>query len=401
LEYPFTSNIEDFPLIYERKINYLDSATKTLFPKSLWNKIIEFYNESGVAPRRGAHKPTITAGKVLEETRREVASLINTTENNIIFTSNRHISTTMIMMGYPWNKKDKIIISDAEHHSILVPVLTAAKKFDLTIIDIGRDQNDMFNVEKFEEKIDKSCKIVIITLVPMILGNMNPLREITKIAHDYNSIVITDCSRGMIHSKIDFDYLNCDAMIFSGCVGITGLEGVSVLCSRPELLKKLKPIISGGGAVSNATKNGYTASNYPDKFEPGLINMSAIVGLKEGINYLRKIGLDKIREYNMRLLNKLLIELRKLERVKIYGSNIKKGAPILSFNIEGLNPHDVALFLDDINKIAVRSGMQCSHPLARSLSEKGVIQVSLHLYNTPEAIDNFIETLNLIISELS
>ena len=402
MKYPFLNLLDDFPLISKKGIIYLDSITKTLFPNCLWPKIIDFYNESGVAPRRGAYRSTLYASQELDKTKIEVAKLINSEKENIIFNPNRYLSATTVMLGYPWKSGDKLIVSDMEHHSILVPALMTKRRDNIETITIGRKNNWEFDIETFENKIDRKCKFVILTLSPMVLGVKNPVKEVTKIAHDHGSYVLSDCSRAINNSKINFKELGCDAMIFSGCVGITGLDGVSFLCCKRKLQEKLVPIISGGGAVSEVTTSDFKHSSYPEKLEPGLINMGSIIALREAINYLSKNNLENIRNYNMMLANNFMSELKKIDNIEIYGPSIKeKATPVVSFNITGMNSHDVALFLDDINQIAVRSGMQCSYPLVRSLNNEGVIQVSFHFYNPPEIVDTLIETLNLIMSELS
>jgi cysteine desulfurase/selenocysteine lyase len=402
LEYPFTNYLEDFPLISKKGIIYLDSITKTLFPKPIWNNVINFYDECGVAPRRGAYKLTLYASQELEKTKNEIARLINSERENIFFSPNRYLAATTVLLGYPWKKGDKIIVSDMEHHSILIPALVAKKNHNLDIITIGRKNDWEFNIEEFENKIDKNCRFVIVTLSPMILGVKNPLEEVIKIAQDYGCYVFSDCSRAVVHSEIDFKKSNCDVMLFSGCVALTGLDGVSFVACNKQLLEELTPIISGGGAVSEVTTTDFKPSAYPEKLEPGLINMGSIVGLGEAIRYLRKIGFEKIRKYNKKLLEKMQIEIKNISKLKYYGPEAKyKANPVISFNVQDINSHDVALFLDDIGKIAVRSGMQCSYPLTRSLNKEGLIQLSLHFYNPPEIIEKVVETLNLIISELS
>ncbi len=402
LEYPFEKVQEDYPLISDKRVVYLDSATKTLPPLKIIEGIKQYYADVGVSPRRGAHHLSVLAERELEEARLKIARLINAKNENIIFTPSIPFSAATLISGYPWKRGDKILISEAEHNSILAPAFQARKRFGLSQEVVGLDHNLKLNIEDLENKIDGDCKILLATLTPMILGVKNPLKEAVKIAHEHDCYVISDITRAIIHQEIDFKKLECDALIFSSCIGIPSLEGISVICAKKELLEVIEPLTPGGGSIKEASYNGYKNNPLPDKLEAGLINMSSVISLKEAIAYIESIGLEKIRAYNLKLANTIYEELKSMKGVRLYGP--REGeleAPIVSFNIEGFHSHDISIFLDETNKIITRSGMQCSYLLSYKINERGVVQVSPHYYNTPEHASTLVNTLNLIIGELS
>ncbi|MHA1835923.1 MAG: aminotransferase class V-fold PLP-dependent enzyme [Candidatus Odinarchaeia archaeon] len=402
MDYPFENIQSEFPILYKKKTIYLDSATKTLCPQSILDVIKEYTQEVGIPPKRGGHKLAISANETLENCRKEIAHFIHAKPENIIFTPNIPMAASNLILGYSWNEGEKLIISDMEHNSIMIPALMAREKFGIKTILIGRDEKQSFDIEKLETIINEDCKILVVTLTPIILGVKNPIEKISKIAHQYGAKLITDCSRGMIHTDVDFKKLNCDALIFSSEIGVTGLGGASVICAKEEFLSELNPYVSGGGGVFRVEPNKLMFSNPPDKFEPGLLNMPSIIVLREALKFLSKIGLNKIREYNRKITKECFEDLHQIPHVKVYGPEPEeKGCPLISFSIDLLGCHDVALFLDEINNITVRSGMQCAHILAKKINENGVLQASFHLYNPPTDMQNFIESLNTIINELS
>lgn len=402
MNYPFNDLLGDFPLITDGKIIYLDSATKTLFPPKILEAIRNFYIECGLSPRRGAHKLSIYADTELEKSRTVVARLVNAERENIVFTPNLPVSAATLISGYPWKKGDKILISNMEHNSILAPTLYAKRNFGLELSVVNMDEEFKFDINDLEKKIDDSCKLLLLTFSPMILGVHNPLREAAEIAHEHGCDVISDFSRGIVHSDLNFNNINCDALLFSSCIGITGMEGASAICAKKDFLEKIEPSILGGGSIKEASYEEYKVSALPDRLEPGLVNMASIIGLREAVNYLQNIGLDRIRAYNRDLTQMCVDGLKETGKVRLYGPlNKERESPMISFNIEGFNCHDTALFLDEAGKIIARSGMQCTYPLATQLDKKGLVQVSFHFYNTPEQISIFLDTVNLIISELS
>ncbi|MEM2110137.1 MAG: aminotransferase class V-fold PLP-dependent enzyme [Candidatus Odinarchaeota archaeon] len=402
MEYPFDNILEDYPLIFKNKIVYLDSATKTLPPISLIEKIKQYYIECGISPRRGAHQLAAYAERELENSRLTVAKLVNATKDNIIFTPSIPISAATLISGYPWMRGDKLLVSSMEHNSILAPAIQAKKRFGLNLTVIKMNQDLKFDIEDFKNRINSECKILLVTLTPMILGVKNPLNDIAKIAHEHNCYVISDVTRSIIHQEINFNKLECDAILFSGCIGIPGLEGTSIICAKKDFLEILEPLTPGSGSVKEVSYEDYKHSPLPDKLEAGLINMASIISVREAINYLTTIGLEKIRAYTLNLTNMIYEKLNNMDKIKLYVPKSRGlEAPIISFNIEGFNSHDTSIFLDEMGKIITRSGMQCTYPLSSTLNEKGVVQISPHFYNTHEHVSILTDTLNLIIRELS
>ena len=384
----------DFPLLIQNNIAYLDSAATTQKPMQVINAISEYYKNANANPHRGAYKLSLESTKVYDEARKKVAKFINAkSENQIVFTRNATESLNLIAYSYGLNNlgsKDKIVLSIMEHHSNLVPWQYVSRKTGSTLEYMYINKAGEITDEEIDSKIVEGTKIVGITHVSNVLGTINPIEKIIKKAHSVGAISIVDASQSVPHMKIDVQKLDADFLVFSGHKMLAPL-GIGVLYAKSELLEKMKPFLFGGDMIEYVYEQNATFAEVPTKYEAGTQNVEGAVGLSAAIDYLNNIGMDKVQTIEKELTNYALEELQKLAFVTIYGFSNKQ-AGVISFNVNGVHPHDVASVLDSEN-VCIRSGNHCAQPLLRFMGLESTCRVSFYIYNTKEDVDKLIDAL--------
>ena len=407
----------DFPLLMQNNIAYLDSAATTQKPMQVINAIREYYKNANANPHRGAYKLSLESTKVYDEARKKVAKFINAkSENQIVFTRNATESLNLIAYSYGLNNlgsKDKIVLSIMEHHSNLVPWQYVSRKTGSILEYMYINKEGEITDEEIDSKIVEGTKIVGITHVSNVLGTINPIEKIIKKAHSVGAIAVVDASQSVPHMKIDVQKLDADFLVFSGHKMLAPL-GIGVLYAKSELLEEMKPFLFGGDMIEYVYEQNATFAEVPTKYEAGTQNVEGAVGLSAAIDYLNNIGMDKVQTIEKELTNYALEELQKLAFVTIYGSggtentetfsdsnnvrsagwnNIEnKQAGVISFNVNGVHPHDVASVLDSEN-VCIRSGNHCAQPLLRYMGLESTCRVSFYIYNTKEDVDKLIDAL--------
>ena len=387
---------KDFPILEKNNIVYLDSAATTQKPIQVINAIESFYKNSNANPHRGAYKLSVEATNVYDEARSKVAKFINAkNEKQIIFTRNATESLNMIAYCYGLEnikKGDKIVISIMEHHSNLVPWQYVSKKTGSKLEYMYINELGELTDEEIDKKIVRGTKIVGITHVSNVLGTINPIEKIIKKAHSVGAIVIVDSSQSVPHMKIDVQKLDADFLVFSGHKMLAPL-GIGVLYGKDELLNNMKPFLYGGDMIEYVYEQDATFADLPAKFEAGTQNVEGAVGLASAIDYLENIGMDNVEKIERELTKYALEELQKLAFVTIYGTNnLERHGGVISFNVNGVHPHDVASVLDSEN-VCIRSGNHCAQPLLRYMGLDSTCRASFYIYNTKEDIDKLIEAL--------
>ena len=384
----------DFPLLMQNNIAYLDSAATTQKPMQVINAISEYYKNANANPHRGAYKLSLESTKVYDEARKKIAKFINAkSENQIVFTRNATESLNLIAYSYGLNdlgSKDKIVLSIMEHHSNLVPWQYVSRKTGSTLEYMYINKIGEITDEEIDSKIVEGTKIVGITHVSNVLGTINPIEKIIKKAHSVGAISIVDASQSVPHMKIDVQKLDADFLVFSGHKMLAPL-GIGVLYAKSELLEKMKPFLFGGDMIEYVYEQNATFAEVPTKYEAGTQNVEGAVGLSAAIDYLNNIGMDKVQTIEKELTKYALEELQKLAFVTIYGSSNKQ-AGVISFNVNGVHPHDVASVLDSEN-VCIRSGNHCAQPLLRFMGLESTCRVSFYIYNTKEDVDRLIDAL--------
>ena len=384
----------DFPLLMQNNIAYLDSAATTQKPMQVINAISEYYKNSNANPHRGAYKLSLESTKVYDEARKKVAKFINAkSENQIVFTRNATESLNLIAYSYGLNNlgsKDKIVLSIMEHHSNLVPWQYVSRKTGSTLEYMYINKAGEITDEEIDSKIVKGTKIVGITHVSNVLGTINPIEKIIKKAHSVGAIAVVDASQSVPHMKIDVQKLDADFLVFSGHKMLAPL-GIGVLYAKSELLEEMKPFLFGGDMIEYVYEQNATFAEVPTKYEAGTQNVEGADGLSAAIDYLNNIGMDKVQTIEKELTKYALEELQKLAFVTIYGFSNKQ-AGVISFNVNGVHPHDVASVLDSEN-VCIRSGNHCAQPLLRFMGLESTCRVSFYIYNTKEDVDKLIDAL--------
>jgi|SRR3989344_1618745 len=375
---------QDFPIL--NKVVYLDSACMALKPRQVVSKINEYYNEYTACAGRSAHSLSNKVDEEIYKTREIIAKFFNAKKENVVFTRNTTESINIIANNF---RNKKILITDKEHNSNLLPW---QRNSSLRILNSKEDNT--FNIEGFKNNV-KGTDLVAINHISNLDGVINPIKEVIKIAHENNALVLIDAAQSAGHTEMNFKKLDIDFLACSGHK-MLGPTGTGILIGKEELLEKLEPLNIGGGTVIDSNYNNYKFEDIPIRFEAGLQDYAGIIGLGEAVNYLKKIGFDFI-ESNELKLNKILTQ-ELLNKVELIGPEDYKLRPsIFSFNLKGFLPNDIALILNSSKKICIRSGAHCVHAWFNKHNLKGSARVSLYLYNNEEDIKIFTEEIKKLM----
>ncbi|MGQ4832340.1 MAG: aminotransferase class V-fold PLP-dependent enzyme [Candidatus Asgardarchaeia archaeon] len=393
---------EDFPIL-KRQINgkpliYFDNTATTQKPIQVINAIREFYEGYNANIHRGVHTLSQEASEAYEAAHEKVAKFINARSwKEIIFV--RNTTEAINLVAYSWGYEnlkegDEIVTTIMEHHSNFLPwlMLSKRKKLKLKVVDINQDGT--LNFDDLEEKITNKTKLVAITHVSNVLGTINPVKDIIKIAHDNNALVLLDGAQSVPHLPVDVRDLDCDFLVFSGHK-MLGPTGIGALYGKEEILESMNPFLFGGDMIKDVWIDRAEWNELPWKFEAGTSNIAGGIGFGTAIDYLTKIGMSNVREHELDIVKYTLKGLEELDNIKIYGPPAEKRGGVISFNINGMDMHDVAMLLDQ-EGIAVRSGGHCAHPLMRRLKINGTVRASFYIYNTRDEVDYFIKVLSQI-----
>ena len=386
----------DFPILRENKIAYLDSGATTQRPIQVLDKVDNFYKSENANPHRGAYKLSIQATEVYENARQKVADFINApSARNIVFTRNATESLNLLAYSYGLNnvkKDDKIVLSIMEHHSNLVPWQMVCQKNGAKLEYMYTNSNGELTTEEIDKKIVPGVKIVGITQVSNVLGTINPIKEIIKKAHSVGAIVIVDGSQSVPHMKVDVQKLDADFLVFSGHKMLSPF-GIGVLYGKNNLLDSMTPFLFGGDMIEYVYEQETIFAEVPTKFEAGTQNVGGAVGISAAIDYLNNIGMENIEKIEKELTKYAYEELSKLDFITLYGpKDLQKRSGVFSFNVNGVHPHDVASVLDS-QEVCVRSGNHCAQPLLRYMNLDSTCRASLYVYNTKEDIDRLVKAL--------
>lgn len=388
---------KDFPIFENKNIVYLDSGATTQKPIQVINAMDKFYKNSNANPHRGAYSLSMEATELYENTRTKIAEFINAeSREEIIFTKNASESLNLIAYSYGMDnlkEDDEVVISIMEHHSNLVPWQKVTKQTKSKLNYMYINSEFELSDEEIESKITDKTKIVGIAHVSNALGTINNVQKIIKLAHEKGAVVIVDASQSIPHMKIDVQELDADFLVFSGHKMLAPL-GIGVLYGKKEILNEMSPFLMGGDMIEYVYEQDTTYASLPNKFEAGTQNVEGVVGLGAAIDYIKELGYEKIQEIEKDVVNYAVQELSKLDFLDLYVTpNRENHSGVISFNIKGVHPHDVASILDS-NNVCVRSGNHCAQPLMRFLGIDSTCRASFYIYNNKEDVDKLIEALN-------
>lgn len=388
---------KDFPLLENENITYLDSGATTQKPIQVIKAVEEFYQKYNANPHRGAYSLSVEATEQYENTRTKIAKFINAKHREeIIFSKNATESLNLIAYSYGLDnlkKDDEVVISIMEHHSNLVPWQKMTKQTGSKLKYMYINENYEITDEEIENKITDKTKIVGITHVSNVLGTINNVKKIIKYAHKKGAVVIVDASQSIPHMKIDVQDLDADFLVFSGHKMLAPL-GIGVLYGKREILNKMTPFLMGGDMIEYVYEQDTTFAPLPNKFEAGTQNVEGVIGLGAAIDYIENLGYDKIQEIEHEVISYARQELSKLDYLTLYTTpNEENHSSVISFNIKGVHPHDVASILDS-EGVCVRSGNHCAQPLMRFLVIDSTCRASFYIYNTKEDVDKLVKALD-------
>ncbi len=387
---------KDFPIFKNKNIVYLDSGATSQKPNIVIDRVNEFYKNSNANPHRGAYSLSIEATSIYESTREKIARFINAkSSDEVIFSKNASESLNLIAYSYGLDnlqKGDDVVISIMEHHSNLVPWQFVTKKTDSNLKYMYINKDFELSEDEIKKKITDNTKIVGITHVSNVTGTINNVKQIIKYAHKKGAIVIVDASQSIPHMKIDVQDLDADFLVFSGHKMLAPL-GIGVLYGKKELLNKMSPFLMGGDMIEYVYEQKTTFAPLPNKFEAGTQNVGGVVGLGAAIDYIENIGYDEIFEHDRELVEYAREKLSELDYLDLYMTpNKENHSAVISFNIKGVHPHDVASILDSEN-VCVRSGNHCAQPLMRFLGIDSTCRASFYIYNTKDDVDKLVSAI--------
>jgi len=387
---------KDFPVLGKQingmPIIYMDSACVSLKPVQVINAINKYYNEFPACGGRSEHKLGKRVGEEIYNTRKIIKNFIGARRvNEIIFTKNSTEGINLLMNSLDLRKGDVVLTSDKEHNSVLLPIQLLKKKgIKHNIFRFG-------DVEDFKKKLTREVKLVSTAHISNLDGTINPIEKIIKLSHRNRSIVLVDAAQSAGHKKINVRKLGADFLVFSGHK-VFGPSGTGVLYGKLDLLKRLKPFIVGGSTAKDSTYEDYEIEDVPERFEAGLQDYAGIIGLGEAIKYLTAIGIKNIQTHEQKL-NRLISEEFIRLGIDILGNaNPEDRSSIVSFNIKGISPHEVAGILNESANIMIRSGRHCVHSWFNANNLEGSARISLSAYNTEEECWKLIKEIKKIKS---
>jgi len=389
---------EDFPILKKqvnvKHIIYFDNACMTLRPLRVIDKISEYYREYPACGERSLHKLGRRVDEEVGMARETLRKFINAkNQREIIFTRNTTEGINLVAHSFKLDEGDVVLGTDKEHNSNLLPwqrLSSRGVKYDF----VQPDGKGDFSLENFRSKLNKSVKLVAMVQTSNLDGTSIPAKEIIKLAHDNGSIVLLDAAQAVPHHDVDVRKLDVDFLAFSGHK-MLGPSGTGVLYGKERLLEGLTPFMVGGGTVIDTTRTEAKFEEIPNRFEAGLQDYAGIIGLGEAANYLMRVGRSEVEKHETEL-NKIITE-GVAGLAEILGpADPARRSGIVSFNIPGVDPHDVAMMMDETENICVRSGAHCVHTWFNTHNMRGTVRASVYLYNTREECAKFVDALKKV-----
>ncbi|MGN0046730.1 MAG: aminotransferase class V-fold PLP-dependent enzyme [Eggerthellaceae bacterium] len=390
----------DFPLLANNPdLAFLDSAATAQRPACVLDAQKEFYETMNSNPLRGLYSLSIQATKAIEDARASIAAFIGATDpDQIAFTRNTSESLNLLALSYAptvLQPGDEVVISIMEHHSNLIPWQQACRNAGATLVYLRPDDQGVITDKEIQAKIGPKTKIVSIAQVSNVLGVENPVKKICDVAHSFGAVVFVDGAQSVPHMTVNVADLGCDAFAFSGHK-VFGPMGIGVLWGTRQLLEAMPPLYTGGEMIEYVSETEATWAPIPTKFEAGTQDAAGIAGLATAIAYVNDKGMDALAAREAALVQEAFTRLTQLPYIQIIGPDDPAAHHgVISFNIEGIHPHDVASIMDSAN-VAIRAGHHCAQPLLAWLGVESCCRASLAFYNDRKDIDRLIEAVELV-----
>lgn len=386
-------NREDFPML-KKEIVYFDNGATTLKPDTVKNAIIDYYENYSANAHRGDYKISMIVDEKYEKTRSKIKEFINAKEDSeIVFTSGTTDSINLIVNSYfrqHLKKDDEVLITYSEHASNILPWFVLQQEIGIKVNYIKLDESYEVTLDNVKKAITNNTKVISLAHITNVVGDVRPIKQIAKLAHENNILLVVDAAQSIAHTKVDVTDMDIDFLAFSAHK-IYGPTGIGVMYAKFSLLDEMKPRNYGGGMNAIFTKDGYIElREVPTRFEAGTPNIEGVIGLSAAIDYVNNIGIDKINKYEQDLKKYLLEELSKLDFIEVYNKNAKGSS--VAFNIKNIFAQDTAVYLDKYN-ICIRAGNHCAKILNEAIRVNNTCRIVISFYNTKEEIDLLINVL--------
>ena len=390
---------QDFPIFENNPgLVYLDNAATSQRPKQVIKALVDFYEHDNGNVGRGTHMLAEKAMEDYNAARKTVAAFINAKPEEIIFT--RNTTESINLLSYVLDslfetEKNEILLTEMEHHSNLIPWQELARRKGMALRFVKIKSDFTLDMDDLKEKLTDRTAIFSFAHVSNVLGTVNDVKQLSALAKQKGAITMVDAAQSVQHMKLDVKNIGCDFLVFSSHK-MLGPFGIGVLFGKREFLERLKPFNFGGGMIKKVDLYGSSFADIPERFEAGTQNIAGAVALARAIKYIENIGLKNIGKWESELTKYALDKLRDVKGIKLYTN--KDSSSIISFNLNGIHPHDVAELLNR-DKIAIRPGHMCAMPLMERLGSEckgGVCRISFSIYNTFEDIDKLVASLNKI-----
>ncbi len=390
----------DFPILHQtvhgKPLVFLDSAASAQKPRAVIDAVSGMYERDYANIHRGVYELSLRATEAVEGAREKVAAFLGAEAREIVFV--RNATEAINLVAYAWARRhvgegDEILITEMEHHANIVPWQILCGEVGAKLVVAPIDDRGDLPMDAFEARITPRTKLVAVSHVSNVLGTINPVEEITRLAHARGIPVLLDGAQAVPHQRVDVKALDCDFYVFSGHK-LFAPSGIGILYGKADVLEAMPPFMGGGEMILSVTFEETIYKEIPHKFEAGTPDIAGAVGLGAAIDYLEGQGLDDVAAYEHELLGYATEQLSKVPGLRIFGTSAHKAA-VVSFALEGAHPHDIGTILDQ-EAIAVRTGHHCAQPLMQRLGVPATARASFALYNTPADVDALVAGLHRV-----
>ncbi|WP_342306061.1 cysteine desulfurase [Methanolobus sp. ZRKC5] len=382
---------EDFPVLND--VIYLDNAATTQTPVQAISSMLDYFYKYAANHGRGAHRLARETTNHYEDSREIVASFFNMDVENTIFTKNATESINIVSRGFPWQKGDHVIVTLVEHHSNLLPWMRL-KELGVELSVVKPDIHGVVDPADIRSVINDRTRLIAVNHVSNVFGSIQDIEGIINMARQNSVKVLVDGSQSAGNMPMDIKSVDPDYFVCPGHKGLLGPQGTGILyIKEPDTIE---PLYLGGGMVSSVTPDSFKMEPSPAKFEAGTPNIPGIIGLGRAVEYVDNIGVGSIEKHELSLARETALRLGEIDGVDVYGP--KERAGVVSFNVVGMNAHDVAMILDQTHSICVRSGYHCAMPSIDHLGVNGTVRASFALYNTEAEVETLVKTVSDITS---
>ena len=391
---------DDFPIL-KREIApgiplvYLDSTATSQKPLAVIRAMNEYYERNNANIHRGVHTLAEEATAQYEAAREKIARFIGARKSReVIFV--RNTTEAINLVAFSWGRKflqrgDRILLTEMEHHSNLVPWQMLAQEKELFLDFIPVTNEGLLDLSEIEQFLEQKPKIVAITHMSNVLGTINPIRQITRLAHAAGALVLVDGAQSVPHLPVNVQDLDVDFLAFSAHK-MLGPTGIGALYGKEELLEAMPPFLGGGDMIKKVYLRSFSPNDLPHKFEAGTPAIAEAIGFGAAVDYLNRVGMERVAAHEYELIGYALEALSEIEGVKVYGPSAEQKGGVASFTMRGVHPHDVSQILDS-EGIAVRAGHHCAMPLHEKFGLPATTRASFYLYNTREEVDQLVRGL--------